>query len=293
MNPFLERLQSGDVLVADGATGTNLQKMGLAPGIPPEDLVFDRPEMLLELEGAFVAAGVDILLTCTFGGTRIRMKDSQYRDRVADVNRRAVELTREAALARAGVIVGGSIGPTGALLKPYGPLDLQEAMNAFKEQAQALAEGGVDLFVIETQFAMDEAIAAFEAVRSVSDLPVVVSFSYDRGTRTMMGVKPADVVEKFRDKGAAMIGANCGTSLENMRTVVQEYASAVPGTPLWVKPNAGLPQIEGDRTVFDVSPDEMAVFAGDYIKMGAGVVGGCCGTTAEHIAAIARVVKSA
>jgi methionine synthase I (cobalamin-dependent) len=291
MNQFLERLQTGQVLVADGATGTNLQKMGLAPGIAPEDLVLDQPDLILGLEDAFVAAGSDIILTCTFGGTRLRMKESRYADRVVEVNLRAAELARQAASAREGALVGGSLGPTGLLLKPYGPLTSEEAEAAFAEQAGALAEGGVDLLVIETHFAFEEADAAFRGARSATDLPIVVSFSYDRGVRTMMGVKPADMLKRYRAMGAVMVGANCGTSLENMEKIAEEYAAAEPGFPLWIKPNAGLPRVENEKTVFDVTPDQMADFARRFTTLGAKVVGGCCGSTPEHIAAIANAVK--
>ncbi len=292
MNKFLERLQSGPTLIADGSTGASLHKLGLKAGIPPEDLVFDNPGMVLQLEGGFVEAGSDIILTDTFGGSRILMQKSKYADRTAEVNRRAAELARQAASARSGVLVAGSIGPTGQLLKPYGPLTVDEATAAFAEQAKALAEGGVDLLVIETMFALEEADAAFKGARSVTDLPIVVSFSYDRGTRTMMGVKPADMFKHYKEMGAVMIGANCGTSLENMEKVQQEYAAVADGFPLWAKPNAGLPHLVEGETVFDVTPAQMAEYAVKYVALGAKVVGGCCGNLPGHIAAIAQAVKS-
>src|SRR5574339_1101854 len=244
MNQFLERLNSGDILVADGATGSNLQKMGLKPGRPPEDLVIDNADLLYELEKSFVDAGSDIILTCTFGGTRMRMKDSKYQDRTPEVNIRAAELARKAASAREGVLVAGSLGPVGALIKPYGPLEAEDVKATFAEQAKALAEGGVDLLLIETMFAFEYTTAALEGARSVTDLPIVVSFSYDRGTRSMMGVKPKDVIKRYSEMGATLVGANCGTTLENMELVVKEYAAAVPDFPLWVKPNAGVPHMD-------------------------------------------------
>jgi 5-methyltetrahydrofolate--homocysteine methyltransferase len=292
MNKFLERLQSGEILVADGATGTNLHKMGLKPGTPPEDLVIDQPDLILGLEKAFVQAGSDLILTCTFGGTRLRMKDSKYVERTPEVNTRAAELARQAASAGGDVLVAGSIGPTGLLMKPYGPLTVEEATATFSEQAKALAEGGVDLLVIETMFAFEEADAAFAGARAVCDLPIVVSFSYDRGVRTMMGVKPADMFERYREMGAVAIGANCGTTLENMETIQTEYTGVEAGFPLWAKPNAGLPRMDGETTVFDVTPEQMAEYAQKYVALGARVVGGCCGNTPEHIAAIARAVKA-
>ena len=293
MNKFLERLHAGEILVADGATGSNLQKMGLKPGRPPEDLIIDNPDIILKLASSFVEAGADIVLTCTFGGTRMRMKDSKYQERTPEVNMRAAQIARQAASARDGVLVAGSMGPVGALIKPYGPLEAEEVKATFAEQAKALAEGGVDLLLIETMFALEEATAAFEGARSVTDLPIVVSFSYDRGTRSMMGVKPKDVIKKYSEMGAAMVGANCGTTLENMEAVVKEYAATVPNFPMWVKPNAGVPHmdIETEQGVYDKNPENMAAFAQKYVELGAKVVGGCCGNTPEHVAAIAKAVK--
>ncbi|HSL45438.1 MAG TPA: homocysteine S-methyltransferase family protein [Anaerolineales bacterium] len=294
MNKFLERIDAGEILVADGATGSNLQKMGLKPGRPPEDLIMDDPDIILKLASSFVEAGSDIILTCTFGGTRMRMKDSKYQERTPEVNIRAAEIARKAASARDEVLVAGSMGPVGALIKPYGPLEAEDVKATFAEQARALADGGVDLLLIETMFAFEETTAAFEGARSVTDLPIVVSFSYDRGTRSMMGVKPKDVIKKYSEMGAALVGANCGTTLENMEAVVREYAATVPDFPLWVKPNAGVPHmdIETEQGVYDKSPEDMAAFAQKYVELGARVVGGCCGNTPEHVAAIVRAVKN-
>lgn len=291
MNKFLERLNSGEILVADGATGTNLQKVGLLGGMHTEDWVFDHPEKILDLEKAFVAAGSDIILTCTFGGTFPRMKGAKHSDDVNRINKRAVELAREAAATRDGVLVAGSIGPIGQLLKPYGPITHEEAFAAFAQQARSLAEGGVDLIVLETHFALEEATAAFEGTLSVTDLPIVVSFGYDRGTRTMMGVKPTEVMKKYKALGAALIGANCGTTLENMEAIIKEYAATESGFPLWAKPNAGMPHLEGTETIYDVTPEEMAEYAKKYVALGVRVVGGCCGSTPEHVVAIAKAVK--
>jgi 5-methyltetrahydrofolate--homocysteine methyltransferase len=293
MNKFLERLNSGEILVADGATGSNLQKMGLKPGKPPEDLIIDDPDTLLKLASSFAEAGSDIILTCTFGGTRMRMKDSKYQDRTPEVNMRATEIARKAASLRSGGLVAGSMGPVGALIKPYGPLEMEDVKATFAEQAKALAEGGVDLLLIETMFSFEETTAAFEGAKSVTDLPIVVSFSYDRGTRTMMGVKPKDVMKRYTEMGATLVGANCGNTLENMELVVKEYAATVPNFPMWVKPNAGVPHmdIETEQGVYDMGPEDMATYAKKYVELGAKVVGGCCGNTPEHIAAIAKAVK--
>jgi 5-methyltetrahydrofolate--homocysteine methyltransferase len=286
---FRQRIESGRALVADGATGTNLQAAGLLSGGHTEDLLFDHPENILALERQFVEAGSEILLTCTFGATAIRMQGSKYSGKFEEINLRAAGLAREAA-GTDGVLVAGSMGPLGKLLKPFGPISFEEAKDAYSQQARALASGGVDLLVIETQFSMDEARAAFEGTRAETDLPVVVSFSYDRGTRTMMGVRPDSAARTFKELGAAMIGVNCGTTLENARAIVEAYAAATPAFPIWVKPNAGLPRMEGTTTVYDVTPGGMGEFARSVMDLGARVVGGCCGSTPAHVQAIAAAV---
>lgn len=291
---FLKGLQAGETLVADGATGTNLQKVGLRAGMPPEAWVMERPEKILALEKSFVEAGSDIILTCTFGGTRLRLKDSPYAGRVAEVNQRAVEIARQATQAHPDVLVAGSMGPVGGLLKPYGLLTLEEVGAAYLEQAEALTGAGVDLLVIETQFSLEEAKAALEAARQAGDLPVVVSFSYDRGTRTMMGVKPSQVVQTFQPLGVTAIGANCGTTLENMEAIVKEYSETATGLVIWAKPNAGLPALGDDgAATYNVTPEQMGEFANRYIQAGARIVGGCCGSTPAHVAAIAGAGKKA
>jgi 5-methyltetrahydrofolate--homocysteine methyltransferase len=290
-NSFSDRLNAGEVLVADGATGTNLQAVGLPAGTSPEEWVFDQPDRIRALQRSFVEAGSDLILTCTFGGTQLRLKESRYAGRVAELNRRAVELARAAAGAR--TLIGGSMGPLGALLKPFGPIEYAEAVAAYAEQAQALYEGGVDVLVIETHFALEEAQAAVEGARQASPLPLVVSFSYDRGVRTMMGVKPAQVAEKFKRSDVAAVGANCGTTLENMEKIVREYAAVDPSLRLWAKPNAGLPSVDAatGRSVYSVSPEQMGEFAKRYVEAGARIVGGCCGSTPAHVRAIALAVK--
>jgi len=294
MTDFIERIKNGEILVADGATGTNLQKTGLVSGQSPESWVLEQPDKILALASSFVDAGSDILLTCTFGGTRLRLRESPLADSVVQINHRAVELARKAASRRTGVLVGGSLGPTGLLMQPYGPMTADEAAAAYEEQAGALTEAGVDLLVIETQFALDEAKAALEGARRVTDLPAVVSFSYDRGVRTMMGVKPAQVTGAFLPLGAVAFGANCGTTLENMEKILGEYRTASPDATLrvWAKPNAGLPELGADnQAVYKVTPQEMGEFARKYVAAGARIVGGCCGSSPEHVAAMADAVK--
>ena len=278
------------VLVLDGATGTNYQRMGIEPGVAPEEWVFDEPDKVRELHRRFVEAGSQLVLTCTFGGSSLRLSDERLAGRGPELNRRAVELAREAA--GPGVLVAGSIGPTGHLADPLGPLTRTLAVATFAEQAQALAEGGADLLVLETFFSLDEGLWAVEGVRRASDLPLVVSYSFDQGTRTMMGLSPTQVVEAFAPRGVAAVGANCGKSLADTDLIVDELLAAAAGLPLWVKPNAGVPRVVGDEVRYDAGPEDLARHVASYAARGVRAVGGCCGSTPEHVAAIAAALSS-
>jgi 5-methyltetrahydrofolate--homocysteine methyltransferase len=290
---FVDRLKAGEILIADGATATNYQQMGMAIGVAPEEWILDEPEKVLGLHRAFIEAGSDIILTDTFGATSLRLRESRYAGRVSDLNHAAVARAREAAATSPGVLVAGSMGPTGTLMEPLGELTPAAAADAYAEQAAALSEAGVDLILLETFFALDEALAAIDGVGRVSALPLVVTFSFDRGTRTMMGLSPSRVVEAIASLDVAAIGANCGRSLEDMEQVVHEFATLKAGIPLWIKPNAGLPRMVGDIARYDTAPAEMAEFARRFIDAGAQVVGGCCGSSPEHVRAIATAVKRA
>ena len=288
MPSFVDLLAERTVLLADGATGTNYQNMGIEPGVAPEEWVFDAPERVLELHRRFAEAGSEIVLTCSFGGTSLRLADERLAGRAVEVNRRAAELAREAV--GDDRLVAGSLGPTGHLTEPLGPLTRDLAVATFAEQARALADGGVDLLVLETFFSLDEGLWALEGITSVSDLPLVVSYSFDQGTKTMMGLSPTQVVEAFAPLGIAAIGANCGKSLDDTDLIVAELVEAANGLPLWVKPNAGVPRMVRDSVVYDAGPDDLAAHIKGYVDRGARVVGGCCGSTPEHIAAIARAL---
>jgi 5-methyltetrahydrofolate--homocysteine methyltransferase len=288
MPSFVDLLASRPVLLADGATGTNYQNMGIEPGVAPEEWVFDAPDNVRALHRRFLDAGSDLVLTCTFGATTPRLADGPLAGRGREVNVRAAELARDAA--GDDRLVAGSLGPTGQLPEPYGLLTREVCVEAFAEQARALADGGVDLLVLETFFALEEALWAIEGVQSASDLPLVMSFSFDQGTHTMMGLSPADVVAAVEPLGVAALGANCGRSLADTDTIVDEFLAAASGLPLWIKPNAGVPRIVGDTVVYDADPEMLAAHVRAYADKGARIVGGCCGSTPEHIAAIARAL---
>jgi 5-methyltetrahydrofolate--homocysteine methyltransferase len=290
MSRFAELLAERRVVVADGATGTNYQTMGIEIGTAPEEWLFEAPERVIELHRAFVDAGSDLILTDTFGATPLRLQHTSLAGRVRDVNVRAVELAREAAGDR--VLVAGSMGPTGHLFEPLGPLTLAECVDNYEAQAGALAEGGADLLVLETFFALDEALAAIAGTRRASDLPLVVSFSFDQGTRTMMGHSPAHVAEAVLPLGVAAIGANCGKSLADADIVAAELVDLAGDLPVWVKPNAGVPKIVGDEVIYEAGPTTLAAHVRRYAEEGARIVGGCCGSTPEHVAAIARAIAN-
>ena len=291
-NTFLAVLHSGRRLVSDGATGSNLIARGLPHGTTAEHWVLDQPDQILRLHEEFIAAGADLILTCTFGATSLRLAGSSIAGRAVEVNQHAVQLARQAVGDRS-VWVAGSLGPVGGLLKPYGPLEPAAVTEAYAEQARALTGAGVDLLAIETQFDLGEAKAAIQGVRSVSDLPLICSFSYDRGRRTMMGVSPTQAARQLADLGVDAIGINCGRSLEeNLQNLVE--LRQVTSLPIWFKPNAGLPQVdEQNRTSYSVTPAEMGAQAPAWLAAGAQIIGGCCGTTPEHLAQIARAVKAA
>lgn len=287
---FLTRLRSGPPIVADGAMGTMLLAAGLAPGQPTEQWVLERPEVVQAVHRAYVEAGAELILTCTFGGTRARLSRAGLEGRVAEVNRRAVELAREAAAGRA--FVAGDIGPLGELLAPLGKRTYAEAVELFAEQAAALAEAGVDLLYIETMSALEEAKAAVEgARRAAPHLPVTLTFSFDTHGRTNMGVRPEQVVRAAREWGLAAVGANCGATLEMTEGALRKMRETDPEALLIAKPNAGLPRMEGGRAVYDATPEMMADFAARVLPLGVRIIGGCCGSNPDHIRAIARTVS--
>jgi 5-methyltetrahydrofolate--homocysteine methyltransferase len=288
---FPERLKSGEVLVTDGATGTNYQTMGLPIGVAPEEWVESHPERVIALHRDFITAGAQIILTNTFGGTALRLRETPLAGRARDLNRRAAQLARQAD-SSGDILVAGSMGPTGSLMDPLGDLSSPVAANAYSEQAEGLAEGGVDLLLLETFFALEEALAAIEGIRRVTDLPLAVSFSFDRGTKTMMGLTPTKMAEAIAPLGVAAIGANCGRSLDDMEQIVSELNAISPGIPLWVKPNAGLPTMQGDVARYETTPQKMADYTLRYLEAGARIVGGCCGTSPEHLRRIAGAVRS-
>jgi len=287
---LVERLENGPVVIADGATGSMLQAAGLPAGTPPEDWNVSQPEKIKALHVAYLEVGTKLVLTNTFGGNRVKLGRAGRADFVAEANLRAVDICRAAA-APYGAWVAGDMGPTGELLEPLGPLTYAQAMDAYAEQARYLAEGGVDCLWVETMSDLNEALAAVEGVKQATSLPVLCTMSFDTRGRTMMGVKPAQAATQLGRLGVAAVGGNCGASLDDMLQVIEEMAAALPGHPLAAKPNAGLPQLINGITVYKTTPKEMADYAVEFVRRGARIVGGCCGSTPAHIAAIAEAIS--
>jgi len=289
-NNFTAILNEKKLLISDGATGTNLIQRGLPQGETAEGWVLEKPEEILRLHRDFIVAGSDLFLTSTFGGSKIRLEQSGLADRFAEVNSKAVTLAKEAAL-NSKALVAGSIGPLGHMLKPLGQLDEKDAEIYYRDQAKVLVESGVDILVVETQFDLAEASLGVSAALVSGDLPVVCSFSFDRGTKTMMGVSPAKFAQALSKSGVSALGINCGKSLEDNLNALKELASATD-LPIWFKPNAGLPKLTDDgKPFYDVTPEIMASYVETWIESGAKIIGGCCGTTPAHLKAIADVVK--
>ncbi len=287
MPSFNDFLSDRSVVIADGAMGTNFQNMGIEPGVAPEEWVIDEPDRVRDLHRRFAEAGSELVLTDSFGATSARLADGPLAGRGAEVNARAAELAREAVGDER--LVAGSMGPTGQLVEPFGLLTREVCIEAYAEQSRALAQGGVDLLVLETFFTLEEALWAIEGIQGVTDIPLVVSFSFDQGTRTMMGLSATDVVTAIEPLGVAALGANCGRSLKDSDAIVAEFLATM-SIPLWVKPNAGVPRIVGDAVIYDADPDTLARHVAAYAEQGARVVGGCCGSTPGHIAAIAAAL---
>lgn len=288
-NRFLKLLNERPFLMADGATGTNLFGMGLMTGDSPELWNFEHPERIEALHQSFVDAGADLFLTNSFGGTRNRLKLHQAQDRVHEINKRAAEIGRKVAdNSGREVVVAGSIGPTGDLFEPMGSLTEADAVAAFAEQAKALAEGGVDVLWIETMSSKEEVAAAVKGA-ATTGLPIVTTMSFDTNGKTMMGISPADFVAFVHslDPKPVAFGANCGVGAADLvATIVKLSEAAGPDDIIVAKGNCGIPFYEEGKIKYNGTPELMADYARIVRDAGARIVGGCCGTSPEHLQSI-------
>ncbi|HEY59680.1 MAG TPA: homocysteine S-methyltransferase family protein [Anaerolineae bacterium] len=285
------KFKSNKLYISDGATGTNLLSRGLPKGTAPEVWVLENPSAIVQLHKDFIAAGAEIILTCTFGGSSIRLDHSNLGERTEEINKKAVGLARTA-IEGSSVMIAGSMGPLGQMLQPLGTLAVSDAKDIYAQQAKALVEAGVNFLLIETQFDLNEAKAAIQGIQSVSSLPIVCSFSYDRGTRTMMGVSPKNMAGELSSFDLMAIGINCGKSIEDNFQAMQELNQSTK-LPIWFKPNAGLPEMDKNgNPTYSITPQKMGAQVKNWINAGANIIGGCCGTTPEHLQQIAINVRN-
>lgn len=286
---LLDLIQRKGLVLGDGAMGTMLQLAGLTDGGSPELWNVTHSEAVRAIYQGYADAGSDIITTNTFGGTRYRLKLHRLQERVFELNQAAAALARD--VAGADKLVAGSVGPTGELMEPLGPLTMDEARAAFAEQAAGLAAGGVDFFLVETMSSLDEVQAAVEGARQASDLPVVVTMTFDTNYRTMMGVTPAQAVQTLHGWGVAVIGANCGNGPAEIERIMTEMAQAKPeGVVLMAQSNAGLPRWHDGEISYDGTPEVMAGYAQRMRTVGVQVIGACCGSTPQHLAAMRQAL---
>lgn len=291
MDNFTELVSAEKTILLDGAMGTMLIAAGMETGGSPDEMNITNPDVVRGVHKAYIQAGSRIVLTNSFGGTGLRMKQHGYEDRVLEFNQAAAENARSVAEAAPHlVVVAGSMGPTGEMMKPMGKLTFDDAKAAFAEQAQGLAAGGVDVFWVETMSDLEEVRAAVEGAKSVSDLPVVVTMTFDTNGRTMMGVSPEKAMAALIGSGVVALGGNCGNGPEEIFSVIEKMTAENADIPLVAKANAGLPKIVNGEIVYDGTPQVMADYAVKVRDKGATFIGACCGSSPDHIRAMANAL---
>jgi 5-methyltetrahydrofolate--homocysteine methyltransferase len=288
MTTIQNLLDRGGYIITDGAMGTVLFASGLEHGDPPELWNINYPERVAAVHKAYIEAGSQVLLTNTFGGSRYRLSLHNAQDQVVEANRAAAKILRQVVdESDVEVIVAGDIGPSGEVLAPYGELAFQDAKDGFTEQAAALIEGNVDLIWIETMSDLEEVRAAVEGTREVSqEIPIVTTMTFDTHGRTMMGVTPEQAFDTLSSFNVVALGGNCGNGPEEIVEVITKMSSLNNGVPLVAKANAGIPELVKGQAVYRASPETMADYAINSYNAGARIIGGCCGSTPDHIAAI-------
>jgi 5-methyltetrahydrofolate--homocysteine methyltransferase len=289
----LERLAAGETLCGDGAWGTQLMARGLAPGDCPESMNLDEPGVLAEVASLYLEAGADLITTNTFGGSPLKLGSHDLDDRVEEINRTAVEVLGPVTRDRA--YISASVGPTGKLLEPYGDTPQEVVAEAFGRQIGALIQAGADIVCIETMIDLREAELAVRAARSFStDVPLIATMTFDatpRGFFTTMGTTVEQACATLVEAGADIVGSNCGNGIDTMIEIAGEFTRHA-SVPVIIQSNAGLPENRGGELVYPESPDFMAERVSRLMDLGVGIIGGCCGTTPDHIRAIRAAIDS-
>jgi len=293
MSKLIQEIQKGRILVSDGAWGTFLQKKGLSPGECPEEWNITRPDDVFDIAQSYIQAGADMIETNSFGGNWYKLKGYGLENQVFELNKAAAAISRKAAGNDRFVL--GSVGPTGKLLL-MDEVTEEELYKAFKDQSQALEAGGADAIVIETMTDLEEARIAVKAAKENTACEVICTMTFDKiltgDYRTMMGISPAEMTESLVEAGASVIGANCGNGIADMIGIVKEIRQVNTTIPILIHANAGMPHYCDGETSFPESPSDMAGRVKEIIEAGANIIGGCCGTTPDHISEVHHVVKS-
>ncbi|MFH1823608.1 MAG: homocysteine S-methyltransferase family protein [Candidatus Firestonebacteria bacterium] len=282
MKSILELLKE-KILLGDGALGTMLQKHGLSLGECPEYWNITKADIVTDIHLEYIDAGADIILTNTFGANKIKLSKFNLEGKIKEINVNAVKNARK--VAKDNVFIAGNLGPTGSLLEPLGDLTSEEVYNVFKEQVLCLIEGGVDLIIIETMISIEEVVLATKAAKENSDLPVASLMTFEvnkNGIKTVMGVDVKTMVEELEKGGADIIGTNCGSGIKNMIEVVKAIKKET-NKFIMAEPNAGLPVLKNGVVVYDGTPEVMSSYIPHLIDAGTNIIGGCCGTTPQHI----------
>jgi 5-methyltetrahydrofolate--homocysteine methyltransferase len=290
MGQLLERLATKKILIADGAWGTMLQGMGMGPGDCPEEWNVSHAKEVQSVARAYQDAGADVILSDTFGGSRCKLSKMGLEDRLVEFNSAGA---KNSLLGAPKAVIAASIGPTGEFLEPLGAMTESEMIAVFKEQMLPMVQAGITCFDIETMSALDECICAVKAAKSIAlNIDVIVTMTFEaRGDQvaTMMGVTPRQAAEELTNAGADVIGANCGNGIDQMIGICMEMRAATLA-PILIKSNAGMPELINGKTVFRQTPEQMAAKVPELIAAGATIIGGCCGTTPAHIAALRKAV---
>ena len=292
MRSILKVIENGKILISDGGWGTYLHSLGLEVGACPEIWNVTQRDKVLSIPKSYIEAGADMVLTNTFGAHPVRLEHYGLQDRAFELNEAGASISREAACDEHFVL--GSIGPSGAIIM-MGEVPEEKVYDGFRIQVEALAKGGADAICIETMSEIAEACLAIHAAKEFTDLEVICTFTYQKTVqgyyRSMMGVSPADMITAVKDAGADIIGANCGIGFDQMVEIVKEIREADNSTPVLVQANAGIPTIENAKTVFPETPEMMRPKVKELINAGANIIGGCCGTTPEHLRVLVAEIR--
>ena len=290
MGKILDQIKTGKVLVSDGAWGTFLQQKGMKPGVCPEEWNITHPDEVLDIAKSYIDAGADMIETNSFGGTVFKVQKYGLGDKVFELNKAAAEISRKAAGDK---FVLGSVGPTGKILM-MGDVTEEELYEAFKEQVKGLEAGGVDAIMIETMTDLEEAKLAIQAAKDNTKCEIFCTMTFDKTVsgefRSMMGISPTEMANTLVNAGADLIGANCGNGIADMIGIVEEIRKTNSEIPILVHANAGMPHFHDGQTIFPETPDEMSMLVPKIIAAGANIIGGCCGTTPEHIYRVRKEV---